>query len=89
MNTAAEPPPTTVPVATVRIPHRRVASGLVPEQTMRCTRCGLTFHPATIQHDQTLLFAACCPRCDGQPRTPLDPSRQHAHPTHGNTRTRP
>ena len=53
MNTAAEPPPTTVPVATVRIPHRRVASGLVPEQTMRC---GLTFHPATIQHDQTLLL---------------------------------
>jgi hypothetical protein len=32
---------------------------------MRCRRCGLTLHGGAIQHDQTLVFASCCPRCDG------------------------
>jgi hypothetical protein len=36
------------------------------DRRLRCTRCGLTIHPATIRHEQTLVFASCCPRCDGE-----------------------
>jgi len=32
---------------------------------VRCRRCGLTVGPGTVQQDRVLLFAACCPRCDG------------------------
>jgi hypothetical protein len=65
MKTAVEPL-RTAPVATVLAPHRRVASGLAPEGTLFCTRCGHSFQPATCHDDRTLLLAACCPRCDGQ-----------------------
>jgi hypothetical protein len=55
------------PTATVLILHHRVPqSSLVPERAMRCSRCGMTVHPAAVQHDQALLLASCCPRCDGQ-----------------------
>ena len=53
------PPFATIPTA--HVPDRP----LVPERTMRCRRCGVTIHPAALQHDQVLLLAACCPRCDG------------------------
>ena len=36
------------------------------KSTVRCSRCGLTVGPGTVQQDRVLLFAACCPRCDGQ-----------------------
>jgi len=36
---------------------------------LRCPTCGLTLHAATIQHEHALVFASCCPRCDG----PLPP----------------
>jgi hypothetical protein len=32
---------------------------------MRCGRCGLTLHRGAVQHDHTIVFASCCPRCDG------------------------
>ena len=73
MRSAAESAPTDAPIATVLIPHYRVtASTLVPEQTMHCTGCGITIHPAALQHDRALLLASCCPRCDGRlvPQTP-------------------
>jgi len=38
---------------------------LRPGSAMGCTRCGMTVHPAAVQHDQALLLASCCPRCDG------------------------
>ena len=54
------------PSATVLIPHHRVPqSCLVPERAMRCSRCGMTVHPAAVPHDQALLLAYC-PHCDGQ-----------------------
>jgi uncharacterized paraquat-inducible protein A len=43
----------------------RFASGTA----LRCPTCGLTLHAATIQHEHALVFASCCPRCDG----PLPP----------------
>ena len=33
---------------------------------VRCPQCGLTLHAATIQHEHALVFASCCPRCDGR-----------------------
>jgi len=48
--------------ATVLVPHRRVP---VVGRFARCTRCGTTLRPATIRHEQTLVFASCCPYCDG------------------------
>ena len=55
------------PLASVQIHHHRVPYGsrLIPNQTMCCARCGITFHPAALQHDRALLLASCCPRCDG------------------------
>jgi len=47
---------------------------LIPNQTMRCARCGTTFHPAALQDDRALLLASCCPRCDG----PLLPENARA-----------
>ena len=40
-----------------------------PGAALRCPTCGLTLHAATIQHEHALVFASCCPRCDG----PLPP----------------
>jgi len=37
-----------------------------PDGPLRCPECGLALHPATIQHEQALVLASCCPRCDGQ-----------------------
>ena len=36
-----------------------------PGGPLRCRQCGLTLHGAVAQHDQTLLLASVCPRCDG------------------------
>ncbi len=41
-----------------------------PGAALRCPACGLTLHAATIEHEQALVFASCCPRCDG----PLPPT---------------
>jgi len=56
-------------------------SRLIPPRAMRCARCGMTVHPAAAQHDQALLLASCCPRCDG-PLVPHDarPSNRRATP---------
>lgn len=40
-----------------------------PGAALRCPSCGLSLHAATIQHEHALVFASCCPRCDG----PLPP----------------
>ena len=32
---------------------------------LHCPQCKLTLHAATVQHEQALVFASCCPRCDG------------------------
>lgn len=80
MSSTAEPVARAdAPIATVLIPHRRLA--LSPEPTMHCVRCGITIHPASFQHDRTLLLASCCPRCDGQ-LIPYDarPSDREATP---------
>jgi len=42
-------------------PRRRFTVG----PPLRCPTCGLTLYAATIQHEQALVFASCCPRCDG------------------------
>jgi hypothetical protein len=46
-------------------PRRR----FTPGAALRCPTCGLMLHAATIQHEHALVFASCCPRCDG----PLPP----------------
>jgi hypothetical protein len=48
-------------------PHAR--RRFTPGTALRCPTCGLTLHAATIQHEHALVFASCCPRCDG----PLPP----------------
>jgi hypothetical protein len=55
------------PLASSEIPRQCSPHGprLIPDQTMRCARCGITIHPAALQHDRALLLASCCPRCDG------------------------
>ena len=45
-----------------RFTPRAGASG----HPVRCPECGLTLHAATVAHEQSLIFASCCPRCDGQ-----------------------
>jgi hypothetical protein len=72
--TAYRTPQQPAPPASIEIPHCRVpyVRHLVPDQTMRCARCGVTFHPAALHHDRALLLASCCPRCDG-PLLPLLP----------------
>jgi hypothetical protein len=47
---------------TVRSPFQ---STRAPGGPLRCRQCGLTLHGAVAQHDQTLLLASVCPRCDG------------------------
>jgi hypothetical protein len=70
--------PTVAPEASTPGP-RRPQSRYAPGAPLRCLRCGLTLHAATIQHEQALVFASCCPRCDGQLTTgeadnnPADP----------------
>jgi hypothetical protein len=55
------------PLASVEMLQRSAPyrARVIPCQTMRCTRCGITFHPAALHHDRALLLASCCPRCDG------------------------
>jgi len=55
------------PLASVQIHHQSVPYGphLIPNQTLRCARCGVIFHPAVLPDDRALLLASCCPRCDG------------------------
>jgi hypothetical protein len=55
------------PLASDVAPRRRGPYGphLIPDQIMCCARCGVTIHPAALQHDRALLLASCCPRCDG------------------------
>lgn len=52
---------------TVAASHPGFAPAPAPaaEAPLRCPNCGLTLHPATIRHEQVLVAAACCPRCDG------------------------
>jgi hypothetical protein len=40
---------------------RRFLSGL----PLYCAHCGVTLDAFTVEHEQTLVFASCCPRCDG------------------------
>jgi hypothetical protein len=42
-----------------------------PADVLSCPRCGLALHAATIEHEQALVFASCCPRCDG-PLPPIE-----------------
>jgi hypothetical protein len=49
-------------------PVQRRTEARRPGGFIRCHRCGLTLNQAAIQHDHVLVFASCCPRCDG----PLD-----------------
>jgi uncharacterized protein YbaR (Trm112 family) len=37
----------------------------IPGVPLHCPQCKLTLHPATVQHEQALVSASCCPRCDG------------------------
>ena len=37
----------------------------IPGGPRRCLRCGYTLNHAAIQHNLALVFASCCPRCDG------------------------
>ena len=55
------------PLASLEMLHRRGPYGprVIPDQTMRCARCDITFHRAALYHDRALLLASCCPRCDG------------------------
>jgi len=45
--------------------HEKPKSRFTPGDLLRCPRCGLALHPAVIEHEQALVFASCCPRCDG------------------------
>ena len=47
----------------------RTRRRFTPGAALRCPACGLMLHAATIQHEHALVFASCCPRCDG----PLPP----------------
>jgi hypothetical protein len=51
------------------IEDRQARRRFTPGAAMRCPSCGLILHAATIQHEHALVFASCCPRCDG----PLPP----------------
>lgn len=35
------------------------------DAVLRCDDCGLTLRPGAILHDQALILASICPRCDG------------------------
>ena len=37
-----------------------------PGAALTCPHCGLTLAAAAIEHEHALIFAACCPRCDGR-----------------------
>ena len=56
------------PIARAQKAARRLTErgGRAPEGALRCTRCGLTVHPAALAQDHVLLLARCCPRCDGR-----------------------
>lgn len=60
-------PRQSAPLASVEMLHGRAPYGprVIPDRTMRCAHCGITFHPAALHHDRALLLASCCPRCDG------------------------
>ena len=45
--------------------HEKLRRRFTPGDMLRCLRCGLTLHAATIEHEQALVFASVCPRCDG------------------------
>ncbi len=47
------------------------ARRFMPGAALRCPTCGLMLHAATIQHEHALVFASCCPRCDG-PLPPIE-----------------
>ncbi len=51
--------------------RRRFTAGAA----LRCPTCGLALHAATIQHEHALVFASCCPRCDG-PLPPIVPGER-------------
>ena len=51
---------------TVERPQAQRRFTQAKDAPLRCPACGLTLHAATIQHEQALVFASCCPRCDGQ-----------------------
>ena len=35
------------------------------DAVLRCDDCGLILRPGAIVHDQALILASICPRCDG------------------------
>jgi 4-oxalocrotonate tautomerase len=55
-----------------------VRSGDLPGERMRCVQCALVVDAAAFEHDQVLLSACCCPRCDG-PLVRLEASSDSAH----------
>jgi uncharacterized paraquat-inducible protein A len=55
------PPTAADPESHAAARPRRFTPGL----PSHCPECGLTLHAVTVQHEQALVFASCCPRCDG------------------------
>jgi len=48
---------------------------LITTLPVRCPQCGVTLRTATVEHEQTLVLACCCPRCDGALSTGTDRER--------------
>jgi hypothetical protein len=45
--------------------HEQPKRRFTRSDPLRCPRCGLALHAGVIEHEQALVFASCCPRCDG------------------------
>ena len=48
---------------TVNVDHERPRSAR--DAVLRCDDCGLVLRPGAVLHDQALMLASICPRCDG------------------------
>jgi hypothetical protein len=48
---------------TLNVDHDRPRSAR--DAVLRCNDCGLILRPGAILHDQALILALVCPRCDG------------------------
>ncbi|MGH2849855.1 MAG: hypothetical protein ACRDLP_04500 [Solirubrobacteraceae bacterium] len=48
---------------TLNVDHERPRSAR--DAVLRCEDCGLVLRPGAVLHDQALMLASICPRCDG------------------------